>query len=326
MMGSKMRILGSLLTSCALAAGFGAAAQEKYPVKPVTLIVPQAPGGANDTVARILAAKLSESFGQQFIVDNRPGAGGNIGTAAAAKARPDGYTLLLTVSSAHVINPFLYKNAGFDPVKDFEPVTPIATVAYVLVVNPSFPAKSVKELIDRAKAKPGDLQYASAGNGTLNHLLGEMLKTMAGIDMVHIPYKGASASVTDVIGGRVPISFQSAPSAISFIKSGKLRLLAVANEKRVPTMPDVPTIGETVRGYGATPWYGVLAPAGTPKPVIAQLHAGIVKALDSKDLQEKMAAQGAEIFKSSPGEFAALIKEELPRWQKIVKESGAQVD
>ena len=325
-MGSQMRILGGLLTSCALAAGFGAAAQEKYPVKPVTLIVPQAPGGANDTVARILAAKLSENFGQQFIVDNRPGAGGNIGTAAAAKARPDGYTLLLTVSSAHVINPFLYKNAGFDPVKDFEPVTPIATVAYVLVANPSFPAKSVKELIDRAKAKPGDLQYASAGNGTLNHLLGEMLKTMAGIDMVHIPYKGASASVTDVVGGRVPISFQSAPSAMSFIKSGKLRLLAVANEKRVPTMPDVPAIGETVRGYGATPWYAVLAPAGTPKPVIAQLHAGIVKALDSKDLQEKMAAQGAEIYKSSPEQFAALIKEELPRWSKIVKESGAQVD
>jgi len=326
MVGSKRRVLGGLLLWSALGAGFGAVAQEKYPVKPVTLIVPQAPGGANDTVARILAAKLSENFGQQFIVDNRPGAGGNIGTAAAAKARPDGYTLLLTVNSAHVINPFLYKNAGFDPVKDFEPVTPMATVAYLLVVNPSFPAKSVKELIDLAKAKPGELQYASAGNGTLNHLLGEMLKTTAGIDMVHIPYKGASASVTDVVAGRVPISFQSAPSAVSFIKSGKLRVLAVANEKRVPTMPNVPTIGETIPGYGATPWYGVLAPAGTPKPVIAQLHAGIGKALDSKDLQEKMAAQGAEVFKSSPEQFAALIKEELPRWSKTVKASGAQVD
>ena len=326
MMGSKMRVLGGLLMSFALGAGFGAVAQDKYPAKPVTLIVPQAPGGANDTVARILAAKLSETFGQQFIVDNRPGAGGNIGTAAAAKARPDGYTLLLTVNSAHVINPFLYKNPGFDPVKNFEPVTPIATVAYLLVVNPSFPAKSVKELIDLAKAKPGELQYASAGNGTLNHLLGEMLKTTAGIDMVHIPYKGASASVTDVVAGRVPISFQSAPSAISFIKSGKLRVLAVANEKRVSTMPDVPTIGETIPGYGATPWYGVLAPAGTPKAIIAQLHAGIVKALDSKDLQEKMAAQGAEVFKSSPEQFAALIKEELPRWSKTVKASGAQVD
>jgi tripartite-type tricarboxylate transporter receptor subunit TctC len=184
----------------------------------------------------------------------------------------------------------------------------------------------VKELIDLAKAKPGELQYASAGNGTLNHLLGEMLKTTAGIDMVHIPYKGASASVTDVVAGRVPISFQSAPSAISFIKSGKLRVLAVANEKRVPTLPNVPTIGETIPGYGATPWYGVLAPAGTPKPIIAQLHAGIVKALDSKDLQEKMAAQGAEVFKSSPEQFAALIKEGLPRWSKTVKASGAQVD
>jgi tripartite-type tricarboxylate transporter receptor subunit TctC len=325
-MRSMNRFLSVLLASCTLGVTFGTAAQEKYPVKPVTVIVPQAPGGANDTVARILAARLSENVGQQFIVDNRPGAGGNIGTAAAARARPDGYTLLLTVSSAHVINPFLYKNAGFDPVKDFEPVASVATVAYILVVNPSFPAKSVKELIDLAKAKPGDLQYASAGNGTLNHLLGEMLKTMAGIDMVHIPYKGAAASVTDVVGGRVPISFQSAPSAISFVKSGKLRVLGVANEKRVPTMPDVPAIGETLRGYGATPWYGVLAPAGTPKAVIAQLHAEIVKALDNKDLQEKMAAQGAEISKSSPAQFAAMIKDELPRWSKIVKESGAQVD
>ena len=320
------RLLTAVFASCALGVGAGAVAQDKYPTKPVTMIVPQAPGGANDAVARILAARLSGEMGQQFIVDNRPGAGGNIGTVAAARARPDGYTLLVTVSSAHVINPFLYKNAGFDPVKDFEPVATFATVAYLLVVNPSFPAKSVKELIQLAKAKPGDVQYASAGNGTLNHLLGEMLKTMAGIDMVHIPYKGAAASVTDVVGGRVPISFQSAPSSISFVKSGKLRVLGVANEKRVPTLPDVPTIGETVPGFGATPWYGVLAPAGTPKPIIAQLSAAIAKALDSKDLQDKMAAQGAEVTKSTPEQFAALIKEELPRWQKIVKTSGAQVD
>jgi tripartite-type tricarboxylate transporter receptor subunit TctC len=325
-MKPKIRFRGTLLLGSALLLAFGAVAQEKYPAKPVTLIVPQAPGGANDTVARLLAQRLSENLAQQFIVDNRPGAGGNIGTAAAAKARPDGYTLLLTVNSAHVINPFLYKNAGFDPVKDFEPVTPVATVAYVLVVNPSFPAKSVTELIELAKAKPGQLTYASAGNGTLNHLLGEMLKTSAGIDLVHVPYKGASASVTDVVAGRVPISFQSAPSAMSFIKSGKLRVLGVANEKRVPSMPDVPAISETLRGYGATPWYGVLAPAGTPKPIIARLNAEIGKALDNKDLQEKMAAQGAEVTKSTPEQFAATIKEELPRWARIVKESGAQVD
>jgi tripartite-type tricarboxylate transporter receptor subunit TctC len=184
----------------------------------------------------------------------------------------------------------------------------------------------MKELIDIAKAKPGKVRYASAGNGTLNHLLAEMLKTTVGIDLVHIPYKGAAASVTDVIGGRVPISFQSLPSSISFINSGKLRVLGVANEKRLTALPDVPTIGETVRGYGATPWYGLFVPAGTPKEIIARLHAETVKALDSKDVQDKLAAQGCEPYKRTPAEFAALIKEELPRWAKIVKDSGAQVD
>ena len=301
-------------------------AQDKYPSKPVTMIVPQAPGGANDTVARILAHRLSENLGTQFIVDNRPGAGGNIGTAAAAKAPKDGHTLLVTVNSAHVINPALYKNPGFDPVKDFEPVTPFATVAYVWVAHPEFQAKSMKELIDMAKAKPGSIAYASAGNGTLNHLLGEMLKTQAGIDLLHIPYKGASASATDVIAGRVPVSVQSMPSAVSFIQAGKLKVLAVANEKRVNALPDVPAVSETVKGYGATPWYGVFAPAGTPKPIIAKLHAEIVKALGDKDLQEKMKAQGAEVAHSTPEQFAALIKEELPKWAKLVKASGAQVD
>ena len=301
-------------------------AQDKYPSKPVTMIVPQAPGGANDTVARILAHRLSENLGTQFIVDNRPGAGGNIGTAAAAKAPKDGHTLLVTVNSAHVINPALYKNPGFDPVKDFEPVTPFATVAYVWVAHPEFQAKSMKELIDMARAKPGAIAYASAGNGTLNHLLGEMLKTQAGIDLLHIPYKGASASATDVIAGRVPVSVQSMPSAVSFIQAGKLKVLAVANEKRVNALPDVPAVSETVKGYGATPWYGVFAPAGTPKPIVAKLHVEIVKALGDKELQEKMKAQGAEVAHSTPEQFAALIKEELPKWAKLVKASGAQVD
>jgi tripartite-type tricarboxylate transporter receptor subunit TctC len=234
--------------------------------------VPQAPGGANDVIARIVAHKLGENLGTQLIVDNRPGAGGNIGTVAAARAPRDGHTVLITVSSAHVVNPFLYKSAGFDPLKDFDPVTTVATAGYVLVANPAFEAKSMKELIAIAKAKPGQVSYASAGNGTLNHLLAEMLKTTVGIDLVHIPYKGAAASVTDVIGGRVPISFQSLPSSISFIDSGKLRVLGVANEKRLTALPDVPTIGETVRGYGATPWYGLFVPAGTPKEIIARLH------------------------------------------------------
>ena len=306
--------------------GVAAFAQDKYPAKPVTMIVPQSPGGANDTVARILAHKLSENLGVQFIVDNRPGAGGNIGTAAAAKASKDGHTLLVTVSSAHVVNPALYKNPGFDPVKDFEPVTPFATVAYLWVANPAFQASSIKDLIDMAKAKPGSISYASAGNGTLNHLLAEMLKTQAGIDLQHIPYKGASAAATDVVAGRVPVSVQSMPSVVSFTQAGKLKVLAVANEKRVSALPDVPAASETLKGYGATPWYGVFVPAGTPKPVVAKLHAEIVKALGAKDLQEKMKAQGAEVTHSTPEEFAALIKAELPKWAQLVKASGAQVD
>ena len=319
----RLRAIAILLGSVMAATAF---AQDTYPSKPVTMIVPQAPGGANDTVGRILAHRLSENLGKQFVIDNRPGAGGNIGTAAAAKASKDGYTLLVTVNSAHVINPSLYKNPGFDPVKDFEPITPFATVAYVWVAYPGFAAKSIKELIDMAKAKPGAISYASAGNGTLNHLLGEMLKTQAGIDLLHVPYKGASASATDVIAGRVPVSVQSMPSVVSFIQASKLKVLGVANEKRVNALPDVPAVSETVKGYGATPWYGVFAPAGTPKPIIAKLHAEIVKALGNKDLQEKMKAQGADITHSTPEQFAALIKEELPKWAKLVKASGAQID
>jgi tripartite-type tricarboxylate transporter receptor subunit TctC len=320
----NVRVWGVAILLSALAGG--AFAQDKYPSKPVTVIVPQAPGGANDTVARIVAQKLGENLGQQFVVENRPGAGGNVGTALAAKAPRDGYTVLLTVQSAHVINPALYKSTGFDPVKDFDPVTLVGTVAYVLVAHPSFPAKSVKELIDIAKAKPGALNYASAGNGTLNHLLGEILKTQAGIDIVHIPYKGAAASATDVVGGRVPISFQSMPSVVSFIQAGKLKVLGVANEKRVPSLPDMATIGETLPGYGATSWYGMFMPAGTPKDIIARLHAETVKALGAMDLQERMAQNGAEPASVTPEQFAALIKDELPKWAKAVKDSGARVD
>jgi tripartite-type tricarboxylate transporter receptor subunit TctC len=322
----ESRLLAHMLAIPALAFAAAVIAQDKYPSKPVTIIVPQAPGGANDAVARIVAQKLSENMGQQFVIENRAGAGGNVGTAAAARAPRDGYTLMLTLSSAHVVNPALYKNPGFDPIKDFEPITPVATVPYLLVSDPAFPVKSVKELIDLAKSKPGQLSYASAGNGTLNHLLGEMLKTQAGIDLVHIPYKGAAASVTDVIGGRVPIAFQSMPSAISFVKSGKLRVLGVATDKRVPALPDVPAISETVPGFGSTPWYGLFAPAGTPKNIIATLHAETLKALASKDLQEKLALQGGEVMSSTPEQFAAMIKSELPQWAKIVKESGATVD
>ena len=308
-----------------LAAG-SAFAQDKYPTRPVTVIVPQAPGGANDAIARVVAQKLTESLGQQFIVDNRPGAGGNIGTAAAAKGRNDGYTLLLTVNSAHVINPSLYKNTGFDPVKDFEPISSVATAGYVLVANNAFPPNNVAEFITAAKAAPGKYTIASAGNGTLNHLIGEMLGKAAGIELTHVPYKGAAAAVTDLIGGQVQVSVQSLPSSISFIKSGKLKVLGVVNERRVAALPDTPTIGETIKGFGSTPWYGLFAPAGTPKAIVARLQAALSQVLDAPDTKDKLAAVGCEPFKSRSEQFAALVKDDLPKWAKIVKDSGATVD
>jgi tripartite-type tricarboxylate transporter receptor subunit TctC len=288
--------------------------------------VPQAPGGANDTIARILAQKLTEATGQQFIVENKPGAGGNVGMAAAAKAKADGYTLVLTADSAAVINPSLYKQPGFDTLKDFEPITPVATAGYVLVANNAFPPKNVAELVATAKAAPGKYAIGSAGNGTLNHLIGEMLGKAAGIELVHVPYKGASAAVNDLIGGQVQVSVQSLPSSIAFIKAGKLKVLGVVNEKRVSALPDTPTIGETLKGFGSTPWYGLFAPAGTPKALVAQLQAAVVKALDAPDTKEKLATVGCEPFKSSTEQFAALVKSDLPKWAKIVKDSGATVD
>ena len=301
-------------------------AQDKFPSRPVSVIVPQAPGGANDAIARIVAQKVGEILGQQFIIDNRTGAGGNIGTAAAAKAKADGYTLMLTTNSAHVINPWLYKNTGFDPVKDFEAVSPVATAGYVLVANPSFPARNVAEFIDVAKAKPGAISIASAGNGTLNHLIGEMLQRAAGIELLHVPYKGAAAAATDVVSGQVPVSVQSVPSSLAFINGGRLKVLGTVNEKRIGALPNVPTIGETIKGFGSTPWYGIFAPAGTPRDVIATLHAAIERALDSKDVQDKLAAQGCEVLKGTPAQFAALVRDDLPKWAKIVRESGAKLD
>ncbi|MEY5098019.1 MAG: putative extracytoplasmic binding receptor [Pseudomonadota bacterium] len=302
------------------------AAADKYPSRTVTLIVPHAAGGANDVIARVVAQKLAEQTGQSFIVDNRPGAGGNVGTVLVAKAKPDGYTLLLTVNSSHVINPSLYKSTGFDPIKDFEPITPVATAGYVIVANNNFPAKNVAELIAAAKAKPGQIAIGSAGNGTLNHLIGEMFGKATGIDLMHVPYKGSAAAVTDLASGMVQVSVQSLPSSLSFIKSGRIKVLATVNEKRVSALPDVPTVGETVKGFGSTPWYGLLAPAGTPKAIVNQLQAEVAKALETADAREKLANVGCEPFKSTPEQFAHLIRDDLPKWARIVKESGATID
>ena len=322
---TRTAVLTIALSGLMGAAAF-AQAQGQYPNRPVTVIVPQAAGGANDAIARIVAQKLGEIIGQTFLVDNRPGAGGNVGTAQAAKAKADGYTLMLTTNSAHVINPSIYRSTGFDPIKDFEPVGLVASAGYVLVANSAFPANSVSELIAQAKAKPGQISYASAGNGTLNHLIGEMLKRTAGIYMLHIPYRGSAAAATDVAGGQVPVSVQSLPSSLPFLQSGKIKVLGVVNEKRLASMPNAPTIGETLPGFGSTPWYGLMAPAGTPKEVVARLQAALEKTLASKEVADKLAAQGCEVLTGGPAQFAALIKDDLPRWNKIVKESGAQID
>ena len=323
-MHTKRRTL--LALGLALGLGAQAMAQDRFPNKPITLIVPQAAGGANDAIARILAQKLSEQLGQSVVVENRTGAGCNVGTAAAAKAKPDGHTLMLTADSAMVINPSLYKSTGFDPIKDFEPVGPVATAGYVLVAHPSFEARNVAELVALARKQPGKINIGSAGNGTLNHLIGEMLGKATDMSLVHVPYKGAAAAVTDLVAGQVQVSVQSLPSSIAFIRSGKIKVLGVVNPRRLPALPDAPTIGETVKGFGATPWYGVFAPAGTPRAIVTQLNAEIAKALDARDVQERLAGVGCEPFRASPEQFAALVREDLPRWARIVKESGATVD
>jgi len=301
-------------------------AQEKYPNKSVTLVVPQAAGGANDAIARIVAQRLSEVSGQQYIVENKPGAGGNLGTAFVARAKPDGYTLLLTADSAYVINPALYKSTGWDVKKDFLPVATVANAGYLLVANNAFPPKNVAELIEAAKAQPGKISIASAGNGTLNHLFGEMLGKAAGIDMLHIPYKGAAAAVTDLVSGQVQVSVQSLPSSVAFVKSGKLKVLGVVNEKRLPSLPDVATVGETVKGLGYTPWYGVFAPAGTPKAVVSQLQADLQAVLDSPAVRDKLAGIGCEPYKTTQEFFEDMIKTDLPKWAKVVKEAGVTLD
>ena len=310
-----------------LAAPLWAAAQASYPSRPIVMVVPQAAGGTNDIVGRLVSQKLGEVLGGSTVVENRPGAGGNIGTQYVAKAEKDGYTLLMTISSSQAINPALFKNPGFDPVKDFKPVGLIGAVPNVLLAHPAFPAKTVPELLALAKAQPGQLQYASAGNGTLNHLLGEMLNQMAGIELQHEPYKGVAPAINDVLGGQLPIVFASMPSALAHIKAGKLRALAVSGGTRSPVLPDVPTIAETVAGYNGTLWIGLFAPAGVPADTLAKLQEGMARALAAKDLRDRLELQGVEIApKTTPEQFAALLQEDIAKWARVVKSSGATVD
>ncbi|MBI5909052.1 MAG: tripartite tricarboxylate transporter substrate binding protein [Betaproteobacteria bacterium] len=307
--------------------GLAAEGDKDYPAKAVKILVQYPPGGAPDLVARVLGAKLSESLGQQFIVENRPGAGGNIATDLVAKAEPDGYTLLLSADPPITINPSLYAKLPFDPVKDLAPVTLATSVAMFLLATPSFPPNSVQELIALARANPEKFNFASSGTGSMHHLAGELLNTLAGIRLVHVPYKGFGAGVADAVGGKVELIFGGVSSAVGFVKSGKLKALAVTSSKRYPGLPQVPTLMESgFPGFEIYAWFGLMAPARTPRPIIDKLHGEVVKALRSKEISERFAALGMDIIAAGPQEFAEKIASDTRMWARIVKESGAKVD
>jgi tripartite-type tricarboxylate transporter receptor subunit TctC len=311
----------------ALAACAASASAQGFPSKQVRIIVPQAPGGASDALSRIIAAKLGEKWGQQVIVENRAGAGGNIGTLEAAKAPADGHTLLLGYIGTNAINPSLYQNLAWDPVKDFVAVATLAAVPFVVVVNPNFAVNTTQELIASAKGASGKLTYSSAGNGSVNHLLGEMFNSAAGVKMTHIPYKGAGPALADLIGGQVQVSFTSMPSVIGHIKGGKLRAIAVTSGARSDTLPELPTLAESgLPGFDVYPWFGVFAPAATPAAVVSQLNREINELLASADVRARFAGQGAVPLATTPAEFAALLKQDIEKWAVVVKDSGAKID
>ena len=304
-----------------------AASGENWPTKPIRVIVPVPAGGNPDVITRIVTPGMSAQFGQQFVVDNRGGAGGMIGAELAARAVPDGYTLFFTSPGSMAILPYLHKKVPYDPVRDFAPIGMIASGPFLLVVHPSVQAKTVKELIALAKAQPGKINYASAGNGTANHLAMEMFKNMAGIDITHVPYKGAPQAVTDLLGGNMNMMFNSIPTMIQHIKSGRVRLLAVASAKRTPQLPDAPTVSEAgVPGFEAVPWVGIVAPAKTPRAIITRVHDAMVKVVRTPEIRAQFEVLGMDPAGGTPEEFAATIRQENERYAKVVKLSGAKVD
>jgi tripartite-type tricarboxylate transporter receptor subunit TctC len=297
-----------------------------YPVKAIRIVVPFPAGGTSDILSRAIGQKLTEEWKQPVIVDNRPGAGANIGAEIVVKSPPDGYTLLLA-STIHTINPSLYRKLAYDPVKDFTPITLIATTSQVLVVHPSLPVKTVKELVAYAKKRPGAINSSSAGNGSQPHLTAELFKSRTGIDIVHVPYKGAPPAMTDLLAGHVALSFATSPSAVPYVKSGKLRALAVSTMRRISALPDVPTIDESgVPGFEASGANGLVGPAGMPGALVEKLNATVVRIVKEPAMTKFLSEQGADPFTTTPAEYAAYIKSEVAKWAKAVKDSGARVD
>ncbi len=301
------------------------AAAQNYPTKPIRLIVPFAPGGGTDILARVIGQKIGEGLGQQVVVDNRAGAGGNLGAELAAAATPDGYTLLM-VSASYAVNASLYKLA-FDPVKDLVAVTQVASVPFVLVAHPSLPANTVKELIALAQTRPGQLNYASSGNGSSPHLAAELFTMMTGTKMVHVPYRGGAPALADVIGGQVQLLFSTVIQGLPQLKAGRLKPIAIGSLKRSSALPEVPTIAESgVPGYDVTNWFGVLAPGATPKPIVLRLNKEIVEHLRSADLRVRLAAEGADPVGSSPAEFERVIRNDIEKYTRIVKAAGIRIN
>ena len=329
-LAAASRRIGVYLRLSAVALFFalpGAVHAQAYPSKPIRFVVPYPAGGPLDTVARLLGAKVGESVGQPVVVDNKPGAGGNIGAEIVAKSPADGYTILMGAVATHAINPTLYKSIGYDPVKDFAPITQVASTPNVLVVNPNVPAGDLKEFIAYAKANPGKLNFGSGSTGSAGHLAGELFKSMAGVDMAHIPYKGAAPAMQDLVAGQVQLMFDNWSSSRGQVQAGKIRALAVTTAKRSALAPGLPTIAESgLPGFDISTWFGVFAPAGTPRTALDRLHAEFVKALSAADVREKMINLGAEPVGSSPEEFASYIRTEAEKYARVIRASGAKVD
>ena len=310
----------------AVAGAFPVNAQT-FPTRPVRIVVPFPPGGTSDILARSIGQKLSEEWGQPVLTDNRPGAAGNIASENVARSKPDGYTLYINTVGTHAINPAIYAKLAFDTLKDFTPITNLVNLPSVLLVHPSVPAKNLKELIALARKRPNELQYSSAGSGAQPHLTAEMFKTMAGINLLHVPYKGAGPQMIGVLSGEVALTFATAPSGVPYVKSGQLRALGVTSANRIPALPDVPTIAEGgVPGYVAVGWNGLVAPAAMPAPLLDKIHDAVVKIVRTPEINARLIDLGAEPALSTPAEFAALIKSEIVKWAKVVKESGAKLD
>lgn len=324
---SFSKSLVAITVSLFALAGAGNALAQAFPSKPVHIIVPQTAGGASDALARIVGQKLSQRWGQPVIVENRPGAGGNVGTEYVARAPADGSVLVMSYVGTQAINGSVYKHLSYDPYKDFTPVATVATVPFALVVNEQFPPKNMNELIAYAEAHPGKVNFGSAGNGSLNQLLGEMINMQRPTKFVHVPYKGVAGALTDTMSGQVQMVFSSLPSVAGHIRGNKVRALAITGAKRSPTFPEIPTLTETgLTGFDISPWFGLLGPAGMPEAVVKKINADVNEIVHEKDVQAKFAAEGAEPYTTTPQEFSHVLQADIVKWAKVVKASGAHID